>query len=55
MPQPADAPTDVPTDVPTEAERAAARARFRTNLLRVLLVQAVTLVALWLVQRRYTV
>jgi hypothetical protein len=51
MPQPADAPTDVPT----EAERAAARARFRVTLLRVLLVQAATLVALWLVQRRYTV
>jgi hypothetical protein len=48
MPQPAD-------DVPTEAERAAARARFRVILLRVLAVQVVTLVALWLVQRRYTV
>ena len=30
-------------------------ARFRTTLLRVMLVQLVTLVLLWLVQRRYTI
>jgi hypothetical protein len=48
MPQPA-------ADVPSAAERAAGRARFRMILLRVLAVQVVTLVALWLVQRRYTV
>ncbi|MDF1506186.1 hypothetical protein [Roseisolibacter sp. H3M3-2] len=44
-----------PADAPPEAERVAARARFRATLVRVLAVQAVTLVLLWLVQRRYTV
>ena len=48
----ADAPPDAPPDAPRDARAEAAR--FRTNLVRVLLVQVVTLLALWLVQRRYT-
>jgi len=47
------APPDAPPDAPRDARAEAAR--FRTNLVRVLLVQVVTLLALWLVQRRYTI
>ena len=39
---------------PPARERAEA-ARFRTTLVRVMAVQVVTLVVLWLVQSRYTV
>jgi hypothetical protein len=39
---------------PSPAERARGRARFRATLARVLLVQVVTLLGLWLLQSRYT-
>ncbi len=48
MPQPSTPPPDAAPDV------AAGRRRFRRTLVRVLLVQVVTLLALWLVQQRYT-
>ncbi len=38
----------------TDGDRRAAAARFRRNLVRVLGVQVVTLVVLWLVQRHFT-
>jgi hypothetical protein len=49
MPTPSVPPRDAPPD------RAAERRRFRSTLVRVLLVQVVTLLALWLVQQRYTI
>ena len=41
---------DPPTAVPSSA---AGRARFRLSLARVLTIQAVALLLLWLLQRRY--
>ena len=42
------------TQPPTPTDDRAARARFRATLARVMAVQVVTLVLLWLLQRRYT-
>ena len=46
-------PADAPPAVDRETREADAR-RFRRNLLRVMTVQVVTLVLLWLLQRAYT-
>jgi hypothetical protein len=40
------------TDQPADAEEG--RRRFRRNLVRVMTVQVVSLIALWLVQRHFT-
>lgn len=48
-------PPERPDPPASEAavDPAASRARFRSTLIRVLAVQAVTLVVLWLLQSRY--
>ncbi len=38
----------------TQAEAEAGRRRFRRNLVRVMSVQVIALIALWLVQRHFT-
>lgn len=45
-------PADAATDDPTPPDDAA---RFRATLVRVMAVQVMTLVVLWLAQRHYTV